>query len=83
MLQLVEKILLEACESHNELSAINAFIKLRKKYGIENDLMLDESTPIFDKMCCYGIHIYQFLLYFYYFFNHTTPRYLLVFSFHS
>jgi hypothetical protein len=56
MLQLIEKILFEACESHNELSAIDAFKKLRHKVGIRHDMTLDESILIFDRLCCYAIH---------------------------
>ena len=62
MLQLIEKILLEACESHNELAAIDAFKKLRKKHGTCTDIIVDDSTSDFNKMCCYAIHELYYLI---------------------
>jgi hypothetical protein len=63
MLQLIEKILLDACESHNELAAINAFQKMRKKRGSSDvDVSMDDSTHMFNKMCCYAIHELYYLI---------------------
>ena len=62
MLQLIEKILLEACNSHNELAAIDAFKGLKKKRGSSGDIAMDESTHDFNKMCCYAIHELYYLI---------------------
>jgi hypothetical protein len=56
MLQLVEKILLEACESKNGNAAIDAFKRLRSKRDSHSDITMDESTNTFSKVCCYAIH---------------------------
>lgn len=60
MLQLIEKILLEACESRNENAAIDAFRKIRNKRGA-GEISSDE-TSAFSKMCCYAIHELYYLI---------------------
>jgi hypothetical protein len=60
MLQLIEKILLEACESKNDNAAIDAFKKMRSKRG-SNEISTDD-TGTFNKMCCYAIHELYFLI---------------------
>jgi len=54
MLQLVEKILLTACETQNGGAAIDALVKLRKKYG--SYTQIDDSN-IFNTVCCHAIHL--------------------------
>ena len=61
MLQLIEKILLEACESRNEIAAIDAFKKMRSKRGFASEISMDETTT-FNKMCCAAIHELYYLI---------------------
>jgi hypothetical protein len=60
MLQLIEKILLEACESKNDNAAIDAFKKMRSKRSASEISFDDAGT--FNKMCCYAIHELYYLI---------------------
>jgi hypothetical protein len=53
MLQLIEKILLTACETQNGGAAIEALVKLRRKNG--NYTPVDDSN-LFNAACCHAIH---------------------------
>ena len=53
MLQLIEKILLDACETHNGNAAIEAFSRLKAK---RHEVSSVEEENSFNMMCCYAIH---------------------------